>query len=121
MNKHFFGQIRLAAIVVLSLLLIATILVVLGQEAFACAFLATIVFYSLTILVFRTILGVNRSSGSDDNHLPFTFNPLYRGLYSIVDPRLSRSAQEEIERSQGELKPFVFKEMVRTDGGDENV
>jgi hypothetical protein len=115
MNKHFFGQFRRAAIVVLSLLLIATILVVLGQAAFACAFLVAILLYSLIVFVFRTILEINRSSGSDDNHLPFTFNPIYRALYSMVDPRTSLSMQVEIERNQGELKPFVFKEMASTD------
>ncbi len=115
MKKHFFNQFRLAALVVLSLLLIATILVVLGQVAYAYTFLAAILVSSLIIFVFRTLLEVNRSLGSDDNHLPFTFNPLYRALYSMVDPRTSRSVQEEIERDQGELKPFVFKGMPRTD------
>src|SRR2546422_658084 len=115
MNKRFFGQFRLTAIGVITLLLTMIVLVVMGQAAFVCAFLVMIVLYSFAVFVMRTLLGVNRSCGSDDNHLPFTYNPIYRALYSMVDSRPSRSAQEEIERSQGELKPFVFKEMPKMD------
>src|SRR5438552_14953792 len=106
MNKRFFGQFRLAAIGVIALLLTMIVLIVMGQAAFVCAFLAMVVLYGFAVFVMRTMLEVNRSSGSDDNHLPFTYNPVYRVLYSMVDSRPSRSAQEEIERSQGELKPF---------------
>jgi len=68
------------------------------------------------VLVSSTMLQVNRDSGSDDNHLPFTFLPIYRMFYSMVDPRPSRSEQERIERQQEDLKPFVFKEHSEDEG-----
>jgi hypothetical protein len=115
-RKQRFFAFRLAFKVGVALLLVMLVLGVLGQWALVITLVGMAIFLSISVLVFSTMIQVNRDSGSDDNHLPFTFLPMYRMLYSVVDPRPSRSEQERSERQQEDLKPFVFKEN-RGDGG----
>ena len=109
-RKQRFFAFRLAFKVGVALLLVMLVLGVLGQWALVITLVGMAIFLSISVLVFSTMIQVNRDSGSDDNHLPFTFLPMYRMLYSVVDPRPSRSEQERSERQQEDLKPFVFKE-----------
>jgi len=37
-------------------------------------------------------------------------------LYSVVDPRPSRSDQERIERQVEDFKPFIFKDHLEDSG-----
>ncbi len=115
-SKQRFFAFRLALAAGMALLLVMLVLGVLGQWYLVFILVGMPIFLSISVLVFSTMLHVNRDSGSDDNHLPFTFLPMYRMLYSVVDPRPSRSEQERIERQQEDFKPFVFKEHPE-DGG----
>ena len=115
-RKQRFFAFRLAFQAGVALLLVMLVLGALGQWDLAITLVAMVILLSLIVRVSSTMLQVNRDSGSDDNHLPFTFLPMYRMLYSVVDPRPSRSEQERIERQQEDFKPFVFKEHPE-DGG----
>jgi hypothetical protein len=97
----------------MAVLLVMFGLGVLGQWYLLFILVGMAIFLSIGVLVFSTMLHVNRDSGSDDNHLPLTYLPMYRMLYSVVDPRPSRSEQELIERQQEDFKPFVFKDHPR--------
>lgn len=109
-RKQHFSAFRRALVVGVTLLMVMLVLGALGLWNLAIILVGMAIFLSLSVLVCSTMLQVNRDSGSDDNHLPFTFLPMYRMLYSVVDPRPSRSEQERMERQQEDLKPFVFKE-----------
>src|ERR1700680_2401701 len=97
-RKQRFFAFRLAFKVGVALLLVMLVLGVLGQWALVITLVGMAIFLSISVLLFSTMIQVNRDSGSDDNHLPFTFLPMYRMLYSVVDPRPSRSEQERSER-----------------------
>ena len=114
--KQHFSAFRRALVVGVALLMVMLVLGALGRWDLAITLVGMAILLSISVLVFSTMLQVNRDSGSDDNHLPFTFLPMYRMLYSVVDPRPSCSEQERIERQQEDLKPFVFKEDPE-DGG----
>ena len=115
-RKQHFSAFRKALVVGVTLLMVMLVLGAFGRWDLAITLVAMIILLSLSVLVSSTMLQANRDSGSDDNHLPVTFLPIYRMLYSVVDPRPSRSEQERIERQQEDLKPFVFKQDSE-DGG----
>lgn len=91
----------------------------LGQWGFALAFLIIVILFLLTLFVFWAILRANRDAGLGENNLPFTFNPIYRSLYSIVDPRPSRSAGDKAEQYQEELQPIVFQDHTEAGKSDD--
>jgi hypothetical protein len=99
-----------AILVVVALLLSVLGLGVLGLWDLIFIPVGLTIFFSISVLVFLTMLQVSRNSGSDDNHLPFTYLPMYGMLYSVVYPRPSGSEQERIERQEQDFKPFVFKD-----------
>ncbi len=106
-----------AILVVVALLLLALGLGVLGLWDLIFIPVGITIFFSISVLVFSTMHQVKRNSGSDDNNLlPFAYLPMYRMMYSVFDPRPSRSEQERIERQAEDLKPFVFKDYPKDSG-----
>jgi hypothetical protein len=105
-----------AYLAVVALLLLVLDLGVFGQWYLLFILVGMTIFFSISVLVFSTMLQVNRNSGSDDNHPPFTYLSMYGVLYSVVDPRPSRSEQERIERQAEDFKPFVFKDHLEDNG-----
>jgi len=118
MNGHLFLRLRPAVIGAIVLLFVAILLGVLGQWGFAFAFLIMVILFLLTLFVFWAVLRANRDAGLGENNLPFTFNPIYRSLYSIVDPRPSRSATNKAEQNQEELQPIVFRDHTEIEKSD---
>jgi ABC-type transport system involved in cytochrome bd biosynthesis fused ATPase/permease subunit len=118
MNSHLFLRLRPAVIGAVVLLFVAILLGALAQWGFAFAFLIMVILFLLTLFVFWAVLRANRDAGLGDNNLPFTFNPIYRSLYSIVDPRPSRSATNNAEQYQGELQPIVFRDHTEMEKSD---
>src|SRR5438128_10291524 len=90
-RKQHFSAFRRAFVVGMALLIVMLVLGALGRWDLAITLVGMAIFLSLSVLVFSTMFQVNRASGSDDNHLPFTYLPMYRMLYSVVDPRPSSS------------------------------
>jgi ABC-type transport system involved in cytochrome bd biosynthesis fused ATPase/permease subunit len=119
MNRHLLQRLRPAAIGTVILLFVAMLLGVLGQWGFGLAFLIMVILFLLTLFVFWAILRANRDAGLGENNLPFTFNPIYRSLYSIVDPRPSRSAGDKAEQYQEELQPIVFQDQTEAGKSDD--
>jgi len=101
---HHFSWSHPAFTVVEVLLLLVLTLCVLRQWSILFILVCMTAFFGISMLLFSTMHQMNRNSGSDDYHHPFSCI-----LYSMVDPRPSRSEQERIER-QEEFKPFVFKD-----------
>jgi hypothetical protein len=92
------------------LLLLILVLCVCGQWYILFMMVCITTFISISMLLLSTMYQMNRNSGSDDYHHPFTYLPTYRILDSLADPRPSRSEQERIEQQGEDFKPFVFKD-----------
>ena len=108
--KHFSWSHPAFTILEVLLLLVLT-LCVLGQWSLLFMLIGMTILISIIVLIFSMLYQMYQNAGSDDYYHPFSCM-----LYSMLDPRPSRSEQELIERREEEFKPFVFKDHPEDSG-----
>ncbi len=86
--------------------LVALVVGLLGGWPIVMALLAGVGVLALMIFIWKSVIEANRLSGSDTT-LPFTYMPVYRGLYSLTK---STSRESRRNEEQEAFVPFAFKD-----------